>query len=110
MSWPQSMHMIHATLVASAGPSQVAEAAVVTDLIWISARPGDLLEHVFSDLRDERWEITLFIRTKTSAAAQRAAAAICRRAILEVPALHGWQLIDAAPTDVTNPPSRRTRP
>lgn len=90
------MHMINATFVAHEPSHSVVEAGSATDLLWISARSEDALEHVYSELIDGRLEITFFIRSKPFAAAQHAAAAICRRALLGVPALRGWQLLDAA--------------
>ncbi|MDT9683727.1 hypothetical protein RND61_16900 [Streptomyces sp. TRM76323] len=106
------MHMIEAIFAA---PDKTAtgriEEALVADILWISARPDDCLEHIYSESGHGRLQITFFIRSKPLAAAHDTVAAICRRALLAAPALRGWQLLDAAdPDGRPYPSSRRTPP
>ncbi|MER5400516.1 hypothetical protein [Streptomyces sp. NPDC002599] len=98
------MFMATATLVAAReAEAAKLESAVVTDIVWAAAMPGDDLEHVHAKTTSGRIDLTFFHQTSSPDGALFAAAEICRRALNSSPTLANWrisagpQLPDALP-------------
>ncbi|TJZ54163.1 hypothetical protein FCH28_13330 [Streptomyces piniterrae] len=87
------MHIVTVTLTTDeTHPEHAILPAVAVDLFWLSARPGDGLEHLHLHPVEFRADLTFFIRATTPAAAATAANAITQRAIGTAPTLRGWRI------------------
>lgn len=96
--------MATATLVADPGARRGdLTAAVVTDILWTAAEPGDGLEHIHARVISGQVDLTFFHRAENSAAATRAAGRLCHVALKTSPALSDWEIAGAGwPADETN--------
>ncbi|MFK0223873.1 hypothetical protein ACIQWN_37555 [Streptomyces vinaceus] len=84
------MYLVHAELRPAAGADLPPRAA---ELIADCAEPGDGVEHVVFHARAQPGPVVgLFVRAEGVAGAERAAEAVCRRALAAQPGLAGFAL------------------
>ncbi|WP_328317179.1 hypothetical protein [Streptomyces sp. NBC_00388] len=86
------MHIVTVTLTpCGTPPPSTVLAPCDVDLFWVSALPGDGLEHLHLHPGTARAHLTFFIRAPDATVATTAARDITRRATETSPALRGWQ-------------------
>ncbi|WP_328325966.1 hypothetical protein [Streptomyces sp. NBC_00455] len=86
------MHIVTVTLTPHGTPPPTTVLAPRdVDLFWVSARPGDGLEHLHLHPGTAGAHLTFFIRAPDATVATTTARAIARRATETAPALRGWQ-------------------
>ncbi|WP_405009834.1 hypothetical protein [Kitasatospora sp. NBC_01539] len=103
--------MSTATLVADwrAASTHVAP-ALVTDILWAAARPGDGLEHVHALTMPGRMELTFFHCAPSLEKALGSAGRLCRRALDSSPALSHWRIAGDTPaTDFASTPHQPSK-
>lgn len=100
------MLMATATLVASdASPRAMLSAAAVTDIVWVSVKPDDGLEHVHARVVPGRIELTFFHRACGPVDAVSVAWELCLRVLGSSPSLAHWRLaaVPRLPDDLPGP-------
>ncbi|WP_405781216.1 hypothetical protein [Streptomyces sp. NBC_00859] len=86
------MHIVTVTLTPHGNPPpRTVLSPGDVDLFWVSALPGDGLEHLHLHPGAARAHLTFFIKASDAGAATDAARNIARRATETSPALRGWQ-------------------
>jgi hypothetical protein len=76
-------------LNAKEGPDPVG----LIDILWAHARPEDGLEHIAHHVKNDRVDITLFVKSDARESACRAAIRVCRSALHAARPLADWKMI-----------------
>ncbi|WP_156046107.1 hypothetical protein [Herbidospora cretacea] len=84
------MKMVALTLKRPSGNLTKITKETLQDLLWVHARAGDKLEHIYVRAGPEKIDLVFFLALTNSTTASIAANGIFRRALSSSPALCGW--------------------